>query len=165
MSIQELGSLGEFVAASGVVVTLIFLTHQTRQNTRAVKNSSALSGMQFWTDFLKPIAHDREVSDLYARGMQSFSALLREEKIRFDLLALTFSKAAETFFRLNQDGSLDPSEWQSWERTIVDVSGRPGFREWWPEREQRFSDEFQRWIGSIPIAEVPAFYAPVPEQS
>ena len=163
MSIQELGSIGEFVAAIVVVVTLIFLTLQTKQNTRAVKSSSALSGMQFWTDYVTPMAHDREVADLYARGMQSFSALRPEERIRFDFLALALSKAAETFFRLNQDGSLDPSEWQSWERTMVDVFGRPGLRQWWPERKQRFSDDFQGWIESMPIAEVPAFYPPMHE--
>jgi len=155
MSIQELGSIGEFVAAIVVVVTLIFLTHQTRQNTRAVKNSSALYGLQFWGDYLTPIAHDAELADLFARGMQSFATLRPDEKVRFDLLAVTFSKGAETFFRLNQDDSLDPSEWESWERTIIDVFGRPGFRQWWPERKQRYSDAFQEWIESESLTKPP----------
>ena len=158
MSIQELGSIGEFVAAVVVVITLIFLTLQTKQNTQAVKNSSALSGLQFWTDYLGPIAHDSELADLYARGMQSFAAMRPDEKVRFDLLALTFAKAAETFFRLNREGSLDLSEWESWERVIVDVFGRPGYREWWPERKQRYSDDFQEWIDSVPLTSVPTFY-------
>jgi hypothetical protein len=127
-------------------------------NTQAVKNSSALSGLQFWTGFAAPIAYDSELADLYARGMQSFAALRADEKVRFDLLALTLSKAAETFFRLNRDGSLAPSEWESWERTMVDVFGRPGYREWWPERKHRYSDDFQEWIESIPLTSVPTFY-------
>ena len=158
MTVQELGSIGEFVAAIVVVVTLIFLTRQTKQNTQAVKNSTALSGLQFWTGYTVPLAQDSELTDLYVRGMQSFTALRPDEKVRFDLLALTFSKAAETFFRLNRGGSLDPSEWESWERSIVDLFGRPGFREWWPERKQRYSDDFQEWVASIPPTSVPSFY-------
>ena len=164
MSIQELGSIGEFVAAVVVVVTLIFLTLQMKQNTRAVKNSSALSGLKFWTDYSLPIAHDPVLVDIYVRGMQSFVALRPDEKVRFDLVALTFSKCAETIFRLNRDDSLDPAEWQSWERSIVDVFGRPGIREWWPERKQRYSDEFQEWIESKPLTTVPSFYAVKPNQ-
>ena len=163
MSIQELGSIGEFVAAIVVVITLIFLTLQTRQNTQAAKNTSALSGLLFWTNYLGPIAHDSELADLYARGMQSFAALRPGEKVRFDFLALTFAKGAETFFRLNREGSLDPSEWESWERLIVDVFGRPGFREWWPNRKQRYSDDFQEWIESAPLTSVPSFYPTMPD--
>jgi len=165
VSIQELGSIGEFVAALVVVITLIFLTLQMKRSTQAVKNSSALSGLQFWTDYLGPIAHDSELADLYARGMQSFAALRPDDKVRFDLLALTFAKAAETFFRLNREGSLDLSEWESWERVIVDVFGRPGYREWWPERKQRYSDDFQEWIESVPLTSVPSFYPTRPDHS
>ena len=99
MSIQDLGSIGELVAAIVVVITLVFLTLQMRQNTQAVKNSSALAGLQFWTDFLRPIAHDSELADLYARGMQSFVSLRPDDRVRFDLVALPIAKAGETFFR------------------------------------------------------------------
>ncbi|MBW2291889.1 MAG: hypothetical protein JRG89_21690 [Deltaproteobacteria bacterium] len=158
MSIQDLGSIGEFVAALVVVVTLIILTVQMRQNTRAVKNASALSGVRFWSDYVALIANDTETTDIYARGAQSFGALRPEEKVRFDLLAVTFMKAAETFFRLNRDGALDPSEWESWERTIADVIGRPGFQQWWQERKHRYSDEFQEWIELKPPTSTPSFY-------
>ena len=165
MSIQELGAIGEFVAAIVVVITLIFLVVQTKRNTQAVKNSCALSGLQFWQHFPVGIAHNPEVADIYVRGMQSFAALAPDEKIRFDLLAITFAKTAETFFRLNQDRALDPAEWESWERSITDVFGRPGIRQWWPERKQRYSDEFQVWIESIPPTSVPSFYVTKPDQT
>ena len=40
MTISELGSLGEFVGSLAVVVTLIYLTTQLRQNTKAVRAAS-----------------------------------------------------------------------------------------------------------------------------
>ena len=40
MTIVELGALGEFVAAIAVVITLIYLALQIRQNTRATHAAS-----------------------------------------------------------------------------------------------------------------------------
>ena len=40
MSITELGSLGEFVGAIGVVLTLVYLAHQIRQNTTQLEQNT-----------------------------------------------------------------------------------------------------------------------------
>ena len=40
MSIQELGSLGEFIAAIATIATLAYLAVQVRQNTRALRSST-----------------------------------------------------------------------------------------------------------------------------
>jgi hypothetical protein len=43
MTIMELGALGEFVGAIAVVVTLIYLAAQIRQNTRAMEENERLA--------------------------------------------------------------------------------------------------------------------------
>ena len=40
MSLEDLGNLGEFVGAIGVVVSLVYLAYQIRQNTAAVRAST-----------------------------------------------------------------------------------------------------------------------------
>ena len=40
MTIAELGSIGEFVGSIAVLVTLIYLATQIRQNTQSVRMSS-----------------------------------------------------------------------------------------------------------------------------
>ncbi len=40
MEIQDLGSIGEFISSVVVVITLIFLTVQLRQNTKAIRSTS-----------------------------------------------------------------------------------------------------------------------------
>ena len=39
-TLQDLGSLGEFVGAIGVVVSLVYLAQQMRQNTTSVRAAS-----------------------------------------------------------------------------------------------------------------------------
>ena len=48
MSIADLGSLGEFVSSLAVLFTLIFLTLQMRQNTKAVRASTAAEMTSQW---------------------------------------------------------------------------------------------------------------------
>ena len=49
MSLQELGGLGEFIGAIAVVISLIYLAAQIRQNTRALNSSSyAQTAEQAW---------------------------------------------------------------------------------------------------------------------
>ena len=48
MSLEDLGNIGEFVAAVAVVVSLIYLAVQIRQNTRQVDvNTTALQRAAF----------------------------------------------------------------------------------------------------------------------
>ena len=42
MSINELGSIGEFLGAIAVLVTLLFIAYQVRQNNRALKWQTSL---------------------------------------------------------------------------------------------------------------------------
>ena len=41
MSLSELASLGEFIGGVGVLVTLVFVAVQLRQNTRAIQRNNA----------------------------------------------------------------------------------------------------------------------------
>jgi len=43
MTISELGSIGEFVGAIGVVITLIYLAFQIRQNTTQLKQNISMA--------------------------------------------------------------------------------------------------------------------------
>ena len=40
MTLEDLGNLGEFIAAVAVVVSLVYLALQIRQNTRSVRDSA-----------------------------------------------------------------------------------------------------------------------------
>ncbi len=40
MNIQDLGSVGELIAAAATIATLIYLAHQVRANTKATQTAS-----------------------------------------------------------------------------------------------------------------------------
>jgi len=80
---QMLGNLGEFVGAIAVVVTLVYLAAQIRQNTKAVE----VSNLRSRTD--RNIGHSRfavstpGLISIYTRGQRDPSQLNDEEYALF----------------------------------------------------------------------------------
>ena len=68
MSIQDLGSVGELVGAVAVVLSLLYLATQIRQNTQATRASSYEDVAQGVRAFMALIAQDEGLAQIYLRG-------------------------------------------------------------------------------------------------
>jgi hypothetical protein len=68
MSIQELGSLGELVAAIATVFTLVYLALQIRENTKIVRSEASRSIRSDGAATFRMIAGDAIVAELFNRG-------------------------------------------------------------------------------------------------
>lgn len=85
VTLQDLGNIGEFVGAVGVVVSLVYLAVQIRQNTKATRANS----VQDLTENINKAAEkliEPENAELYLRGIRSYATLTPEEKLRFGQL-------------------------------------------------------------------------------
>ena len=106
MSIMELGALGEFFGAIAVVVTLIYLAGQLRQNTKALRSASYEHWNQIsssFTDFYARYAI--ELSEIEQHS--SLDQLTPEQgKIHMALLVKTIDQA-QTAYLHHRAGTLD----------------------------------------------------------
>ena len=92
-SLQDLGNIGEFVGAIGVVISLIYLAIQIRHNTRQMEEQTKAVRVEALDEAVRsysehrryPIEHP-ELQELYGRGQQDVDGLTDEEKSRFDLI-------------------------------------------------------------------------------
>ena len=101
---QLLGNYGEFVGAIAVVVTLVYLTTQIRQNTNAIRSSAYASwneAAQSWGDFVADNA-----KTLAIVGKKPLDQLTQEELfIAVGFATKTFSQGQAAFLH-HQAGSL-----------------------------------------------------------
>ena len=91
MSIDELGSIGEFIASIGVIVSLVYLALQTKANTSAVKAQTRSS----LTDQVLGIQSQMFQSDAYRIAFQKSVANVELNSLDQDILrreALLFFK-------------------------------------------------------------------------
>lgn len=137
MTIEELGSLGELLAAIATIVTLGYLALQIRQSNRS-HQLAAISRFSEGTDsWIGQIVKDPELHDIYRRGLFDPESLSREERGRFELLVMQFLRSTETGWHQVEWGVADRDYWAGYRETIKFIVGSHAGRRSF-ERNRKF---------------------------
>ncbi|HSV62441.1 MAG TPA: hypothetical protein VLH83_03785 [Chthoniobacterales bacterium] len=84
MSFEKLSYLAQIVASLGVIVSLIFVGLQIRQNTGALQRNEHNSTMAQWTVIRMAIAKHRDIAELMTAGLQGERALDAADQLRLE---------------------------------------------------------------------------------
>jgi hypothetical protein len=82
MSFEQISYLAQIVASVGVVVSLIFVGLQIRQNTGALQRDEHNSTMAQWTVIRMAIARNRDIAELMTAGLHGERALDAADQLR-----------------------------------------------------------------------------------
>ena len=104
MTIEDLGNIGELIAAVGVIISLIYLAMQLRSNTLALRAESRDKNFANFIAADHPALIDKELMRVWLDGLDATSELDREDAERFDrmlverlvYIQLLFVRGAET---------------------------------------------------------------------
>ena len=83
MSFEQLSYLAQIVASIGVVVSLVFVGLQIRQNTGALQHNSTT---EQWTVIRQAIAQNREIAELMTSGLKEERVLDAADRLRLEML-------------------------------------------------------------------------------
>ena len=146
MTIQDLGSLGELVAAIATVATLIYLALQIRQNTAATRAASfhAVTDARNQVNFT--VTQNAELARIFVLGCADRSSLSPEDRVRFDFTCLSYVHVVETMHYQASVGVGEKGLVEAEERTLLDLISTPGVREWWLENPYAFGPEFRSYM-------------------
>ena len=146
MNIETLGNLGEFIGSLAVLVTLVYLSIQTRQTvvmSRQRSHSDILARRQDLMELLM----DRDFIEVWGKGCsrKNMDAL---DAQRFTSFAISFLSHVQDTYIQYKAGLIDEDIWLA-ERKLMTVSfGQPGFLNWWEHGQQFVTEEFAREIES-----------------
>ncbi len=173
MTIQELGSLGEFVAAIATVVTLIYLAIQIRHNTTVTQEQNMRDLLRQY-DFCTPVVENPGLAPLLRRGLQDFGGMNKDEQARFHFFWHPVFLEREAMWRAHRKGLLGDQDLYSANiQALVAVITTEGGAQWWDMEQTVLSPEF---VGAIaaemrvgdaakPITELWHFLQPDPSDS
>ena len=146
MTIQELGSLGEFVAAIATLATLIYLALQIRQNTTVTRAMSYQSVTEARNQVNLSITQNADLARIFLAGSADRESLSPEDRLRFDCSCLSYIHVVETMYYQASVGTGDKSLLEAEERSLRDLMSTPGIRAWWRENPYAFDPEFRAYI-------------------
>ncbi len=130
LSIQDLGAIGEFVGSIVIILTLIYLTVQVRQNTSAIHSQSRAT---IFRGAQEELWKNMEYPDVTINMIPSDRELSPEEKVRLDAWLAASMRAREFAWLQYQNGSIDERQWESEKSVIVIILGTEKNRLWWKE--------------------------------
>ena len=135
MTLQDLGNIGEFVGAIGVILTLAYLAVQIRQNTRSLRTAAYSSIVTQTVDLNARIAQDGEFAKFLQSGLDG--ELEKEDFARFNSLMIALVGVEQNFFYLYAQSAIEARDIESSMKMILGMLARPGGAAWW-ERAGRF---------------------------
>ena len=146
MPLEQLANIAEVFGMLVVAITLVFLTVQMRQHTKAVHATTTHAVHDQTMKLYKSLSTDASLADLWVRGMHDPVSLSATETARFIAYWHASILPMQNWFYQWREGVLDEAFWSSWSKVITDVYQMPGFKHFWQQRNKYFSDEFRNYM-------------------
>lgn len=86
MSFEQISYLAQIVASVGVIVSLVFVGLQIKQNTRVLQRNEHNSTMEQWTVIRQAIAQNRDIAELMTAGLKGERVLDAADQLRLEML-------------------------------------------------------------------------------
>ena len=148
MNWDAIGAVGEVVGAVAVVITLLFIARDIRQNSRSLSIAALRDTTAQWNHWSNMIASSSDLADIVAKGNKSLASLSESEKLRYGAYVQSFFDNVESTRSLvvdhNTDKDLD---------VLISIVERrmniPGFAAWWGENTSDYDANFVAWIEDL----------------
>jgi hypothetical protein len=142
----EWKTFSELIGLAAIILTLVFVGFELRQNTRAVESSATQEVHANFSSWYESLQSDPELLMITVKGMQDYGALDTAEKAQFIAVFMVFSSNCQTAFYKWRDGLLDDELWAGWRALSLNFFSTAGGKGFWAERSYMFGSGFRDFV-------------------
>ena len=150
MNWDAISALAEVLGVIGLVITVLYLSRQVRDNTNSIRRSTTHDALRSIAGFNEFVASDPELTDLFWRGTSDPEGLTDAEWRRFVSLASTLIRRFELLYLDHREGSLPDQIWEAQETNIRTWMTKPGAQMWFQSFGGHVHPEFRRLVSMLP---------------
>ncbi len=149
MTFEDIGNLGDFIAAIATIATLAYLAFQIRLNTKSNQASTASAWFEQEATLAMFIAQH---ANIYRRGSTSFEGLNEDEAVVYlQIVALEIGDVWSGMVQ-HKNGLISETELATYEVMWKNYMAKPGFRSAWSKLRGEYADDFCQWVDSVSAA-------------
>ncbi len=152
MDLTQLAHLGEFVGGVAVLVTLIYLVVQVRQNTRQIRHATEVAqgtaeletakmNMSYFENLLNP-----ETSAAWEKAYTSPEDMIGQERAHFVNLMAIWFHLAQGHHRQYRRGLLPEASWAPIARTLAGAMRQEAIRRRWSNNVSYLANDFRAYV-------------------
>jgi hypothetical protein len=156
MNWDAIGATGEVLGAIAVVVSLVYLAFQIRQNTRQIdENTKAAQAAAFDSSIAhtfkarQAIVENSDVARIYLEGSNDPDSLSDEDRVRYRLIMHNTLWSLWNMQSQSRVGDLASETWNAQLATLKRIISTEGFRWFWGNYSQEFGASFQKIVDDL----------------
>ena len=119
-------AIAEISGAIAVIVTLVYLATEVRQNRKAIESASIDALSAGWNDLNTQIFGDPELAEIMLKGHADPKSLDEVELYRYQLAGQSYLNHFMTVVNHHRDGTLGEQEWRAHSAAMAYVAKTPG---------------------------------------
>ena len=136
MNWDAISAIAEVVGVIAVVVSLVYVGLQVRQNTQQLRHDNLLGSIRGTLDTNWLYHRDPETYNIFRKGIKSFDALLPREKAVFHSIIVDLAFYYEVVRNMVASKLIDPRALDVNQRFLIATLVTPGGLEWWKFAKQ-----------------------------
>ena len=145
MTLSDLASIGSFISGIAVLISLVYLTLQIRQNTLAHRASAHQSRTNFLKDHMHLLA-DPGMASVYVRGMIGDPNLSAVELSQFFSVMRSWCIGMSEIVWAHDHGVLDDETFETSAKAVSLMFAQPGPRAFWDVYRHTATPAFTRLV-------------------
>ncbi len=151
MDWNAVSAIANVLAAISVILTVVYLAIQIRQNTHATHSQTYHLATSALAEMAGIIGSNKELARIFRIGMMNPGELDEDESAQFGYLGISLFRRFENVFFQYKSGMIDEDFWNGHRDNILWFFHRPGMQFWWKDRKFAFSRSFREFLdGSTP---------------
>ncbi len=148
-NLESLANLGEIIGAIAVVVSLIYLAVQVRQNTQAQRTENFSRALDRVAAMQSALSQNSESAAIFSKGVTDLSTLTPRERTQFTWVMYELFGAFEFMFLSSKSNSIPAEVWRRWSAAVGFWLSFSGVQAWWNARPIPFTDSFTSFVESL----------------
>ena len=125
--LSDWASIAEIISSVAVVVTLIYLSVQVRDDTRATQAASLQAASGLDQEFLLVLGADSELAQIWSTYQVAPETLSPPEQLRGQYMLASLLRRLENIYFQNRLGTISEETWASRESMFAYVANSPGY--------------------------------------
>lgn len=149
IDLQSLANVSEIIGNIVVLLSLIYLAIQVRQNTEGQRTENYARALERLAAMQSMQSQDSDTSLILSRGILDPAKLSPQERIRFTWIMFEAFGAYEFMFHASKTDSIPEEIWWRWSMALAWWVSFPGVKTWWKAVPVPFTGSFTSFVESL----------------
>jgi len=154
VSLEQLASIASIIASGAVVISLIFIGLQLRQNAHLTRMAAAQTSAQLLSQNFGRVIEHADLAELLSRDLIANPWTAAEQLRASNFMSVSF-RHYEVLHLHRRYGIFEEELWVGSEARLKEALATPAIRIWWEDCKSYYAGSFITYVDSL-IAEIVA---------